>query len=267
MPELPEVEAAARIARRTAQGQVVKRVRVLHRAQRKGLSDRVAGSLSGERVGSIIRRGKYQALGLSSGRWLVVHFRMTGDWAVRRVGDTTPLDAHARVVIEFANGSALVLVDARALATVGVVAGAGDPFPRLGPEANGKDFTQAWLHNRLTGRRGAIKVALLDQTVVAGVGNIYASEALWRARIDPRVVASTLTRAQVAGVVRATKATIARALKGGGRYSQGTYEGRFAVYDREGEPCRRCRATIVRIVQAGRSTYYCPRCVTKEKRR
>jgi formamidopyrimidine-DNA glycosylase len=268
MPELPEVEAAAAVARRVAVGRTITSVRVLHAAPRRALPPAVARSLAGDVVVAVERRGKSQRFRLASGRSLHVHFRMTGDWAVCHPGG--PLPPHARVVLALAPakprrerpGSGvvrLVLDDPRALGVL-TVTGAGDERPaELGPDATDAAFTSDRLRDALRRRRAAIKLALLDQRVVAGIGNIYAAEALWRARIDPRTPASRLNAVRRARLVRAIRATIRRALQRPER-SRNSRRGRFAVYDREGAACLRCGGRIRRIAQAGRSTYYCPSC-------
>lgn len=259
MPELPEVEFAARIARRAVRGRVIAHVDVRHAAQRRALPVRAARSLAGDRVVRVERRAKYQLLRLASGRTLVVHFRMTGDWVVQRPGEGEP--PHARIVIAFTDGSALVFDDPRALGSVTLVEQGNDALPALGPEATGRGFTAAWLQERAARRAVSIKAALLDQGVVAGVGNIYASEALWLARIDPRRRVDSLDASECARVVAAVKRVMRRALSRPARYYQvGADQLRFAVYDREGAPCRRCRTPIARLVQAGRSTYWCRTC-------
>jgi len=264
MPELPEVEFAARIVRRAALGHTITRVRALHPSQRRGLPDEKARSLAGDRIVAVERRGKHQLLRLKSGRTLHVHFRMTGDWhVVERPGDALP--PHARVEIALSNGTRLILDDPRALSAVTLHEAGVDPLPQLGPEATDRAFNAQWLGSALSKRRVPIKVALLDQRVVAGVGNIYASEALWDARIDPRVVAGQLRPAQLRSIVAGIRRVMARALKESARYyGRGASDPhRFTVYDREGEPCRRCATRVRRLVQGTRSTYYCPTCQKK----
>lgn len=259
MPELPEVEAASRVAQRVARGQGIVGVDVLHPAQRRSLPETVAATLTGDVVQRVERRAKYLLLHLRSGRTLVVHFRMAGDWNVMRRG--APLPAFARVVLRFASGRALALVDSRALCTVQLVPPGVAPLPDLGPEADGPGFTAAHLRAAVARRSGAIKPLLLDQSIVAGVGNIYASEALWAAKVDPRRRGRSLTVAEAARVVAGVRRVMRKALAHPERYYQsGSDHLRFNVYDREGASCRRCRATIRRTVQAGRSTYWCPSC-------
>jgi formamidopyrimidine-DNA glycosylase len=263
MPELPEVEHAASIARAVAVGRTITSVAVLHPAQRRGLPARDARSLAGDRVVSVERRGKSQRFRLASGRELRVHFRMTGDWLLP---DPGPLPRSARAVLEFDDGRRLVLDDPRALSVISLCAAGEDGEDGLGPDALDSAMTARHLAGALASRRIPIKVALLDQSIVAGIGNIYASESLWRARVDPRTPANRLTRERLGLLVRAIRATLKGALKRQQRYyggGEGSDENRFVVYDREGEPCRRGGGKIKRITQAGRSTYFCPKCQAK----
>jgi len=258
MPELPEVEQAVAVLRRAIEGRTISAIAVRHAAHRRRLGARSAARLIGERVSGVERRGKHQLVRLASGATLHVHFRMTGDWAI----DTAdaPWPRYARLAITTADGVRAVLTDPRALSTATWHPAGVDPLPSLGPEATDDRLTVARLAARLAGRRTPIKVALLDQRILAGVGNIYATEALWRARIDPRRPAGSLSPREVARLRRAVRAVLRAGLAAAGRYADGTTSQRFAVYDRAGRPCRRCRAPIARLVQAGRSTWWCPRC-------
>lgn len=278
MPELPEVEYAAGIARQATAGRVITRVRVLHAAQRRFLPDEAAAQLAGERVEALVRRGKHQVFRLTSGRSLHVHFRMTGEWQVEmRRGDSTRIEgigkssapsgatlAHPRVIIELDDGNSLILDDPRALSVVSLCEPGEDPLAGLGPEATDVAFNATWLRQAVAGRRIPVKVALLDQEVVAGIGNIYASEALWYARISPRTSAKTLSAERLRRVVKGVKAAMRKAMREPSRYygAGAADPRRFNVYDREGLPCRRCGGKIRRIVQAQRSTYFCPKCQT-----
>ena len=260
MPELPEVEAARRLLQRAAAGRTLAAVHVRHPAlaRRLGAADRRA--LEGARVERVERRGKHQLVHLDGGAVLLAHFRMTGDWEVGRVGDPEP--PYARALFEFTDGVRVALVDPRALSTLELRrAGAELGLPAMGPEADGPDLTPEWMARALARRRGPVKPALLDQRVVAGIGNIYASEALWRARISPTAPADSLGRPRLARLADALRETVRQALRvRGGRYARTGSAEHFAVYGREGEPCRRCGAAVARITQAGRSTFYCPRC-------
>ena len=260
MPELPEVEHATAIARRIAVGRTITSVRVLHPSQRRSLPARAAKSLIGDRILDVQRRGKSQRFRLASGRELHVHFRMTGDWLE---AGTSKLPRTVRAVFGFDDGSRLVLDDPRALSVVSLCAGpAADDG--LGPDALDPGLTATVFAAALARRRIPVKVALLDQRLVAGIGNIYASEALWRARIDPRTPSNRVDPSALRTLLRAIRTTLTAALKRQERYynsnATADEDRRFAVYDREGEPCRRCRSRIKRITQAARSTYYCPKC-------
>jgi formamidopyrimidine-DNA glycosylase len=257
MPELPEVEYAMRRARSVV-GRTIRRARVLHRSQRRSLPPRQARSLAGEVIAAIDRRGKYQLIHLGSGRTLLVHFRLNGDWAF--VDGAAPLPPHARVVLEFDRGPVLALVDSRALTTMSLHAADAPLLEALGPEAHSRAFNAGTLAAWFERRRGPVKPALLDQRLVAGVGNIYASEALWYAAIDPRRAVNTLGAEERRRLVAGVKRAIRKALRRPHRYQDVSDAIRFNVYDRAARPCRRCGSPVRRLIQAGRSTYYCAAC-------
>ena len=174
------------------------------------------------------------------------------------VADTgAELPRFARAVLDFDDGSALVFVDSRALGTIDVHPAGAELDLGLGPDAADRDWTAEQLAAALAPRRGPIKPALLDQRLVAGLGNIYAAESLWRARISPFAPCSSLSRPQITKLRKAIDTVLVRAT--GSRYTDDDTV-MLDVYDREGLPCRRCRTQIERVVQAGRSTYYCPHC-------
>lgn len=255
MPELPEVQAAVDTLRRRAQGHVVARLRLIHPALRRRVSPRVLRALAGACVVRVERRGKHQLLHLDDGRILHVHFRMNGSWEADVAAD--PLPRFARAALEFTDGTRVVLVDSRALATLDVHPAGAALALGLGPDAADPAWTAEQFGASLALRRGPIKPALLDQKLVAGIGNIYAAESLWRARINPRLPARELTPPRVRKLRQAIAKVLERAT--GSRYTDDDRV-KLDVYDREGKPCRRCRTPIERIVQAGRSTYYCPTC-------
>jgi formamidopyrimidine-DNA glycosylase len=167
------------------------------------------------------------------------------------------LPRFARAALTFTDDSRVVLDDPRALSTLDLHAANAPLDLGLGPEPGDASLTSESLAAVLAKRRGPIKPVLLDQRVIAGLGNIYAAEALWHARIAPTAAASSLTLPQVKALLAAIRKVIERAT--GARHTDSSVS-RLAVYDREGKPCRRCRTTIERIVQAGRSTYFCPGC-------
>ncbi|HEX8849571.1 MAG TPA: DNA-formamidopyrimidine glycosylase family protein [Gemmatimonadaceae bacterium] len=254
MPELPEVERAARRIRRAVVGRSIVGARVLHPALKRGVSPRALASLRGHRVVAVEQRAKHQLLMLDDGRAIHAHFRMAGDWSIDRGGE---LPRSARAAIDLDDGSRLLLLDPRALSTLTILPRGATPFDALGPDPFSREFDEAFAA-ALARRRGPIKPALLDQRVAAGVGNIYAAEALWEAEIDPRRPSSSLEADEVHRLADAIRTVLRRGRASGGRYRDG--DARFRVYGREGEPCARCETPIERIAQAGRSTSFCPRC-------
>jgi formamidopyrimidine-DNA glycosylase len=255
MPELPEVEGAVRRLRAAVTGKTISHVTLHHAAFRRRIAPARLRSLRGALVAAVERRGKHQLMVLDDGRVLHAHFRMTGDWAFDTIDDELP--RFARATIAFTDGSRVVLDDPRALSTLEVHAANAPPELGLGPEPDDAALTPVVLRAALEKRRGPIKPVLLDQRVIAGLGNIYAAESLWRARMSPLRPARALTLPQVRSLLTAIRHVIDKAT--GTRYTE-SKDGRFAVYGREGQSCRRCGASISRITQAGRSTYYCPGC-------
>jgi formamidopyrimidine-DNA glycosylase len=277
MPELPEVEVAARNLRRWTKGRKVREVvstatKIVGRAGRRELP-----RLAGARFVSVNRVGKNLLITLARGKERVgvwSHLGMTGKWVRRAPGLDVPLYSHASFALD--DGKTLHYCDMRQFGHLEVVPGARfDDVPRLaalGPDPlhDGVDATA--LHARLARVRLPIKVALLDQTLLAGVGNIQSIEACWRAKLDPRRAAKSLTPAEVARLARAILASIEFTLaqfdeegadKGDGEIvyvEEDRASNPFKVYAREGQPCPRGNGTIERIVQAGRSTFFCPAC-------
>jgi len=258
MPELPEVERAARQIRRAALGKTISAVKVIHPSLKKKLRPAQARAAKGKRIENIERRGKHQLLQLDSGDTLVVHFRMNGDW---EIGATTDqLDRFARAAIELTDGTRISLVDRRALSSITLDRKGESSLPKLGREASDPTLDADYLIDVLRRKKIAIKPAMMDQGVIAGLGNIYAAEALWEAKIDPRCPAAEVSRAKLETLVEAIKLVLSPKKRRPGRYTDKRGVDRFAVYDREGKECRRGDGVIQRIVQAGRSTYFCPAC-------
>jgi formamidopyrimidine-DNA glycosylase len=266
MPELPEVETIrAQLAPRL-EGRVLARVEILDpRLTRPHDLFEVAEELEGDRVEVVERRGKYLLLRLESGLVLLVHLRMTGGFHWRPV-------AHERAVLELDDGSRLVYRDVRRFGTWLVLEDADlEPYlaAKNGPEPLGRRFTSQWLETQLGRRRAPLKAVLLDQRVVAGLGNIYADEALWRARLNPLRPANELSAEEVSRLTRAIRASLRTGIERQGStlrdYSQpdgtsGSMQDEFRVYGRDGLPCPRCRATIAKTRVGGRGTWFCPRC-------
>ena len=240
------------------EGKTIALVRTLHPALERQLSAHDAKALAGRRIVNVERRGKHQLLHLDDGSSLHAHFRMNGDWVMSRA-DGEP-EKFTRALIDLTDGTRIELHDRRALSALSFHRAGEDPLPVLGPEANDESLDATYLANALRRRNGPLKPALMDQQVIAGLGNIYAAEALWRARINPRAVASSVSKARLDRLIEAIRGVLSDENRPPGRYTDSENRDRFAVYDREGEPCRRCSTKIKRIVQAGRSTYFCPKC-------
>ncbi len=274
MPELPEVEIAARNLRRWAKGRRVGEVEIDPRARRifrPATPEAFAAGLAGHRVARVDRHGKQLLLTLDGpgGRLgLLSHLGMTGKWLRRGPGEEEP--SHSRVRLRLDSGAVLHYRDPRLFGRLRLVPGARfDEVPELealGPDPLRDGVDAAALAGELARSRRPIKVALLDQSLLAGVGNIYASEALFRARVDPRRPARDLSPAEVRrlakALVEAMEESLARQEGPEIRYvEEPGAENPFLVYGKAGEPCPRCRrAAVVRAVQAQRSTFYCPRC-------
>lgn len=236
-------------------GKTIAKVSLHHPALRRRISPAKLRSLRDIRIREVQRRGKHQLFLLEDGRVLHAHFRMTGDWHVDSTAE--PLPRFARASVDFTDGSRVILEDPRALGTLDLHAADAHPDLGLGPEPDDASLTAATLGAALLKKRGPIKPVLLDQRVIAGLGNIYAAESLWHSKLSPKTAASKLTPKQVTSLLASIRKVIKAAT--GARYTDSSVS-RLAVYDREGKPCRRCGTTIERITQAGRSTYYCPGC-------
>ncbi len=274
MPELPEVEIAARNLRRWALGRRIDRAESDPRASRifRPASPRaVAGALGGARVAAISRHGKHLLVSLEKRGeplGLLSHLGMTGKWVRRTPGEPPPPHSRARLLLD--DGAVLHFNDPRLFGRLRLVPEARfDEVPEvaaLGPDPLEEGIDPRRLAGALSRIRRPVKVALLDQRLVPGVGNIHASEALFRARIDPRRAASSLSAAAVGRLARSILASFREtvSLEDGPEITyveEPGAENPFLVYGREGERCPRCRrAALRRIVQAQRSTFFCPRC-------
>ena len=267
MPELPEVETTVRGLERVLLGQRIARIEPRRPDLRRPFPPDLGQRLTGAAVTRLGRRGKYGLIETDRGDTLVFHLGMSGKWRV----DPDALGPHDHLLIETDGGRRLALNDPRRFGSVDLVETKQlDRWPAiaaLGVEPT--EIGSADLHRRFRGRSAPIKSLLLDQRIVAGLGNIYACEALHRAGISPRRAAGRLSKARVERLVEATRDVIAEAIDAGGStlrdYARpdgelGYFAARFRVYDREGMPCAACGASVRRIVQGGRSTFYCARC-------
>ena len=266
MPELPEVETVARQLAPLSVGRKARRL-VVRDAKLAAAARR---SLGGRKLESVFRLGKQVVFQFEDGageRWLAVHLRMTGRLLWRADGEAVPADAAPRAELAF-EGGAIDFVDPRRFGTMTWLARLDEARPK-GIDPTAPEFTLAALGRLAAGSRQELKTFLLRQDRLVGVGNIYASEILNRARLDPRRVAGSLDEAELRRLHGATRAVLAAAIRAcGTTFSDfqdahgltGRYQAKLRVYGREGEPCRRCGAPIVRFEQGGRSTYFCPAC-------
>jgi formamidopyrimidine-DNA glycosylase len=300
MPELPEVETIRRQLEPELVGRRIERAEVLdERLSRPEPPSAVERAVSGRRVEAVERRGKYLLIELDGGRTLAMHLRMTGNLLLREEGDgvvadlmeTEPLGGprlyegspelkYTRARFELDDGRELVFTDVRRFGQA-VVLDQGDALEsyfseRLGVEPLSRDLTPERLLEVAAGRTAPLKSFLLTQSAVAGIGNIYADEALWRARLHPLSPAGSMKREHAERLVTGIRDALELALEHRGssiddyrdaRGEQGSMQDEFMVHTREGEACPRGDGEIRRIVVSGRSTYYCPDCQQRLRRR
>jgi len=272
VPELPEVETVRRRLAPVLEGRRFEQVEIADvRLTRPFDPVEVARELEGERVALVDRRGKYLIVRFESGRALLVHLRMTGSLRHAARG-SLPADPHQRAVVNLDDGSDVAYRDVRRFGTWHVL----EPHEvddylgrRLGGEPLERTFTAKRLGERLADRRAPLKAALLDQRTVAGLGNIYVDEALWRARLNPLRPAATLDRNELRRLHRGIRAALEHGLARQGSTlrdyrlpdgSGGSMQDEFRVYGRRDEPCDRCGTLIARTQVAGRTTWFCPTC-------
>ncbi len=268
MPELPEVETTVRALRQPLVGRTFTEVRCYWPRQivKPSLAE-LQQRLHGQRVEAISRRAKYLLFHLSSGDYLIIHLKMTGHLSV--VGANMPADKHVHTIFSLANGQELRFRDMRKFGRVYLVAHPDEVLAGLGPEPLEPAFTVAELQKRLNGRSRALKPLLLDQSFVAGIGNIYADEALFAARLHPERKADSLTSQEITALHNAIQQVLQLGIQREGASIQnyvkpdgqrGDMQNAVAVFRRTGYPCSVCEAPIERIVLGGRSTHFCPSC-------
>lgn len=269
MPELPEVETTRRGIAAHVTGKTVTRVIVRNPNLRWPVPGHLARELAGQRIGSVMRRAKYLLLPTGTGT-LIVHLGMSG--SLRIIAADTPAGSHDHVDIVFSDGTALRLTDPRRF---GSLHWTRRPPERhrllrdLGPEPLDEKFTAGYLYARSRGRRLAIKPFLMDSHIVAGIGNIYACEALYMAGIHPRCAAGRISRKKYARLVEVIREVLNDAIAEGGTTLRdfvdghgepGYFRRHLNVYGKDGEPCNSCRGPIREIRQGQRATFYCPEC-------
>lgn len=266
MPELPEVETTIRGLERVLEGQRLASVEPRRADLRRALPEDLGQRLTGARVTGLGRRAKYGLVHTDRGDTMVFHLGMSGRWRI----DPVEIGKHDHLLIGTENGHRLALNDPRRFGSVDLVRSdelaQWPPFAALGPEPF--DLTAEDLHHRLKGRAAAIKLLLLDQRIVAGLGNIYVCEALYRAGISPNRAGGRVSLERLSRLVPAICGVLEEAIEAGGStlrdYAQpdgelGYFSKSFAVYDREGEACA-CGGKVKRFAQGGRSTWHCPKC-------
>lgn len=281
MPELPEVETVRRGLAPAMEGFVIKRAQVNRPDLRWPFPENMAERLTGKRVLQLRRRSKYILADLNSGETALIHLGMSGRMLVS--GDplgqfvhTHPApEKHDHVVLDMENGARITFNDPRRFGAMDLFStDHGDVHPLLasiGPEPLGNGFDETYLVNALGHRNTPMKSALLDQKTIAGLGNIYVCEALFRSKIHPTRPARRVSKERVSRLVQTIRDVLSDAIEAGGSSLRdfrqadgelGYFQHNFDVYGREGEPCRtpECSSSIRRIVQSGRSTFYCPTC-------
>ncbi len=281
MPELPEVETVMRGLRPSMEGAVIARADVNRPNLRWPFPERMAERLSGRRVLAMRRRSKYILADLDSGESLLIHLGMSGRMTVsgdplgQFVHDHPAQEKHDHVVFHMENGARVTFNDPRRFGAMDLLdtATAADHklLAVLGPEPLGNDFHEDHLIAAFKGRKTPVKSALLDQGIIAGLGNIYVCEALFRAGLSPRRLVGQISAARVKSLVPIIRDVLQEAIAAGGSSLKdfrqangelGYFQHTFDVYGREGEPCRRdgCDGTVSRITQSGRSSFYCGKC-------
>jgi formamidopyrimidine-DNA glycosylase len=275
VPELPEVESLRQILARSVVGRSFRHATIKEARLRRLVTAELAAKISGRRIEQVGRRAKYLLIEMAGGQVILVHLGMSGSLTHRGYGfDLTGFNPrHDHIEFALDDGSILVYNDPRRFGLIKIVDRTEldqiAELKYLGPEPLGHDFTADYLWLASRGRTAAVKNLLMDQKIVAGVGNIYASEILFRAEVRPSRRAGRVTRKEIGRIVAATRQVLREAIGSRGttfrsyrdsRGQPGRFAHRLRVYNREGKPCFRCGASIRAIVLGQRSTYYCPRC-------
>jgi formamidopyrimidine-DNA glycosylase len=266
MPELPEVETIVRNCRPRLEGRRIRAFRSSWPKNCVPAAAHVRRALTGRTITRLTRRGKFIVFRLDDGGYLLVHLRMSGrfEWAA----DHQPAPSHVRAAWDLDDGQRLLFCDARKFGRIIHTDDFAAATADLGPEPLARSFTPRVLADLLRRRRRQLKPLLLDQSVIAGLGNIYTDEALFRARLHPLTCSAALTPAEVHRLHQAIRGVLRLAIGNHGTsldwiYPGGWMQRRLMVYGRTGQPCRRCRTAIVALRIGQRSTHICPRCQAK----
>lgn len=263
MPELPEVETIARKLEPDLVGKTIKEADLRwSRTLATPSPKRFKEQIKGQRIREVTRRAKYLVLRLSDFD-LLVHLRMTGDLFIRN--STFQPEKHDRLIIKLTGNRSLVFNDPRKFGRVWLTADSQDVLGRLGPEPLSRDFTPEWLYTSLQRRHRQLKPLLLDQTFLAGLGNIYTDETLHIAKLHPLEMSDLVSRQQARALYEAIRRVLKEGIKRNGAsidwaYRGGEFQNYFRVYDRDGEPCIVCGTQIQKLVIGQRGTHICPKC-------
>lgn len=273
MPELPEVETITRGVEQWLSEASISSVDVYQPKLRQVVPSHLTTLLPGKRITSVRRRAKYLCAELDSETVLVVHFGMSGKLVCVAPNEPFERQKHDHVVIHFTDKSQLVYRDPRRFGLLTLVESAEinthPLFCKLGPEPLGNEFNGHYLHEKLLHRKQSVKQAIMDAAVVVGVGNIYASEALFRSGIDPRRPSYELSEVECERLASNIRTVLTEAIEAGGSTlrdfaatsgESGYFQHRFQVYGREDKPCVQCNTPIQRLVLGQRSSFYCPQC-------
>lgn len=271
MPELPEVETVVGGLRAAVIGRRVVSFTSSWPRQIVGMdANTFADRLVGQTISRLERRAKYLVFSMSSD-YLLIHLKMSGRLYITQKEHEAQIDRWIRAVFGFDDESSMCFSDLRKFGRLYLTEDVEQITGRLGPEPLATDFSVEWFASRLARRKGPIKGVLLDQTVAAGVGNIYADEALWRARIDPNRAATALNEAEIKALHSGIGAALQQGISHEGASinwyrkadgSRGDEQNHFNVYGQQGKPCRRCGSPIVKMRLGQRGTHYCPKCQT-----
>ncbi len=263
MPELPEVETRVREMREPTVGQTITAVRLnwprhIHELSPDGFTDRIVG----QKVTAVTRRAKYLRFHLTQDVMLI-HLRMSGDLRIEAIG--TPDEKHDHTTFELSNGTEMRFTDPRKFGRVYLVADPDTVTAHIGPEPLVDEFTPEIFGAMLRKRKRALKTLLLDQTFLAGVGNIYCDEALHMAKLHPQTISNTLTDSQVSALWASIREALNEGIRHNGSsidwvYKGGDHQYHFGAYGRTGDPCFTCGTAIKRIIVGQRGTHFCPQC-------